>query len=77
MHLRKVSVGEREVLRKYRVQTDPNVSYWHEEFDCGAAVATLAYGKKKPKPNFGISKREGKVSCHFNVHPMRGLVQGG
>lgn len=77
MRLRKVSAGDKEVLRKYRVQTEPNVSYWHEEFDCGMAVAVLAFGKKKAGPNFGISKREGKVSDYYGVNPLRSLVCGG
>lgn len=77
MNLRKVSAGDREVLRRYRTQTEPNVSYWHEEFDCGSVVAVLAYKNKKPQPNYGISKREGRVSDYYGVDALRGLVRGG
>jgi len=77
MNLRKVSVGDRDVQKKYRVQTNCSVSYWNEEFDCGAQVSMLAYGRKKPKPNYGISKLEHKVSTGWFVNALKGEVQGG
>jgi hypothetical protein len=41
MRMRKVSIDGRNVLRKRRVQINTEVSFWHDEFDCGAQISHI------------------------------------
>ena len=79
MKLRKVSSHDRDIQRKYRVHTNCEVSYWHEEFDCGGIVSVLSYRKKKglDKKNFGVSIQDYKVSNYVHVSGHRGYVGSG
>lgn len=76
MNLQKVSINDRDIIRKRRVSTNCIVSYWREQFDCDGHSAVMTYGRQKPKPNFGTSKMEHKVSNHYLVKAFIGTVNG-
>jgi hypothetical protein len=84
MDMRKITLDNHDVFRKRHTQTNANVSYWHDEWSCEAQVHHLAdlvevVGSKKSKvrkKNFGISKREAKVSNRDLVDICRGSING-
>lgn len=77
MELRKISIDDRDVLRKRRTNTNCSVGYYVEEFDCGGNVSHVTYGKMKSKRNMGISKMENNVSSKkYLVHSWSGEVNG-
>jgi len=80
----KISLDDEEILRKRRVQTrNFSVSSDHEAFTCGgqACIMDLNFNRSKkhinPEINFGIGKKESKVSNRNLVSGYLGNINGG
>jgi hypothetical protein len=78
MELRKVSNDDRNVIKKRHTSLNSNVSYYVEEFDCGADVAYVSYASwfNSVKPNIGISKMENRISSRYLVNSLSGHING-
>ena len=82
MRLNKVSLDEREILKKQWLQTGSIVSFWNDEFSCGSQASIVRYtksgiGRTKQKDNYGIGKKEHKVSQRHRVDFLRVEINGG
>ncbi len=78
MIIRKISLEDMEVFRKYKVQTrNYCVARQVEEFTCGSHTVQYKTDRMIQDKIFGISKKEIRVSNRHNINGHLGLVNGG
>jgi hypothetical protein len=76
--IRKISLEDMEVFRKYRVQTrNYCVARQVEEFTCGSHAVLYRTDKMIQDKMLGISKKEIRVSNRNHINGHLGLVNGG
>jgi hypothetical protein len=66
----KISMDDREVLRKRALSNSSYASFFHEEFSCGGCLHEIAWSEEQLRKTkaYGISKKESRISRTYYVN---------